>query len=273
VSVLVLAAAASLSCGRPPSELQWVHSLDDARRTAAADHKVIVVDLFTDWCGWCKQMDQTTWGSAAVAAQSDKYVFLKLNAESDPDGIALQRRFAIESYPMILLLDSEGAEFDRLEGYLPAEQFLAKLERTLKSPDALGNLRDRANRESANLELRLRLGKRLFDRSAVEDASKEFERILAEDPSNKSRLADSALLYVAICQATAGRTDSALGTLDRLQSAYPDSTFVPNAFLLSGEILMRVGRRDAARARLEAFVHRFPDHKLAARAREMLSDL
>ena len=62
-------------------------------------------------------------------------------------------------------------------------------------------------------------------------------------------------------------------TLDRLRQSYPDSSVVPNAILLSGEILLRVGRRDAARSRLEAFLDRYPNHELAARARELLADL
>ena len=272
---LALAAAgvAANSCGPSRSELPWTRSLAEARGKAAAGGLLIIVDLFTDWCGWCREMDRNTWANPAVVAKSRSYVFLKLNAETDPDGMELQRKFGVQSYPMVLLLDSSGAEFERLEGYLPAERFLERLKLALEDPDSLGNLRGRAHGEPANLEVRLRLGKRLFSRLALEEARAEFERIVAADPENRSRVADSALLHVALCQASVRETDDALRTLDRLRQSYPDSSVVPNAILLSGEILLRVGRRDAARSRLEAFLDRYPNHELAARARELLADL
>jgi len=272
---LTLAAAgvAAYSCGPARSELPWTRSLEEARGKAAAGGLLIIVDLFTDWCGWCREMDRNTWASPAVVAKSRSYVFLKLNAETDPDGMELQKKFGVQSYPMVLLLDSSGAEFERLEGYLPAERFLERLKLALEDPDSLGNLRARAHDEPANLEVRLRLGKLLFKRLALEGARAEFEAIVAADPENRSRGADSALFYVALCQASVRETDGALRTLDRLRQSYPDSSVVPNAILLSGEILLRVGRRDAARSRLEAFLDRYPNHELAARARELLADL
>ncbi|PYV14403.1 MAG: hypothetical protein DMG07_12050 [Acidobacteria bacterium] len=183
---LALAAAgvAANSCGPSRSELPWTRSLAEARGKAAAGGLLIIVDLFTDWCGWCREMDRNTWANPAVLAKGRSYVFLKLNAETDPDGMELQKKFGVQSYPMVLLLDSSGAEFERLEGYLPAERFLERLKLALEDPDSLGNLRARAHDEPANLEVRLRLGKLLFKRLALEGRARSSR--LSSPPTLKT---------------------------------------------------------------------------------------
>ena len=71
------------------AQIQWFHSLSEAKAEATSQKKLIILDLFTDWCGWCKQMDVQTWAHPAVVSESDKYVFLKLNEELLPREIAL----------------------------------------------------------------------------------------------------------------------------------------------------------------------------------------
>lgn len=46
----------------------------------------IIVDVFTDWCGWCKKMDKGTFMDPKVAAYvNEKFYAVKLNAEQRAD--------------------------------------------------------------------------------------------------------------------------------------------------------------------------------------------
>lgn len=273
--LLVLFGAGLVQCSRGNSEspMPWTRTLADAKSKAANGNKLIIADIYTDWCGWCKEMDVKTWAHPSVIQESDKHVFLKLNAETEDDGVALQKKFGIQSYPMVMLLDSKGDEFDRLEGYLPAEQFLEKLKSTLADPNALGNLKAQAAKEPDNLDLVFKLGKKLFGRYDFQGAQTRFERIVEQDPGNKSQLVDSALFYLALCQASQTQTDRSLATIDHLRKTYPESKFVANSYLLSAEILVRLGKKDAARTRLESFLKTYPDHQLVDQAKKLLAEI
>lgn len=65
----------------PAAEVNWV-SIEEAAALAAEDGKKIMVDIYTDWCGWCKRMDKTTYANPEVAAYiNENYHAVKFNAE------------------------------------------------------------------------------------------------------------------------------------------------------------------------------------------------
>jgi uncharacterized protein YyaL (SSP411 family) len=48
--------------------------------------KKIFIDLYTDWCGWCKVMDRNVFSDSAVAAYMNEHFYcVKFNAESKND--------------------------------------------------------------------------------------------------------------------------------------------------------------------------------------------
>ena len=254
------------------SRIMWASTLIEAEAKADGK-KLIITDMYADWCGWCKRMDAQTWADPQVIRLQNKYVFLKLNAEKDPDGIALREKFSITGFPTVMILNSDGSEFDRLEGYLPGRQFLERLNRVVSDPDALGNLKSAELRDPQNLSVRSRLGIALFDKSYYEDARVRFEEIIAQDPDNKSGLRPEALLRLALCQASQKQWEQTLSTIDQLKDQYPASERVAEASLLSGEVLMNLGRPDEARARILEFLKNYPQHRLVPQAKRMLADL
>jgi tetratricopeptide (TPR) repeat protein len=256
-----------------PTQIVWARTLSEATAKARAGDRLIITDVYTDWCGWCKEMDVRTWNHPAVIERSENYVFLKLNAETEPDGVALQKRFGVVSYPTVLLLDSRGEEFERLEGYLPAEKFLANLRATLEDPDSLGNLKKQESREPENFDLRFKTGKKLLSRNAFSDARMRFEQILQKDPENRSQLADDSLFYLALCQAGLTETEKSLATLDRLFATYPQSNVVPAGFFMSAQILLDAGQTEAARMRLQKLLRDYPNDPLTKRAKRLLSEI
>lgn len=113
--------------------------LDRALSKAAENHRVVLVDFYTAWCGPCKLLDRTTWREGKVIALlKQEAIPLKIDAEQD---LALSRRYAVNAYPTILLLRPDGSILDRMVGYQDPAAFIASFKGALKGITALDRAR------------------------------------------------------------------------------------------------------------------------------------
>ncbi len=84
--VLISAFALIFSSAHKPApvaeKLKWM-TLKEAQEAMLKEKKPILIDLYTDWCGWCKVMDKKTYTNAKVIAYLQQNFYpVKLNAES-----------------------------------------------------------------------------------------------------------------------------------------------------------------------------------------------
>ncbi len=111
--------------------------------------KKIFIDVYTDWCGWCKKMDQTTFKDTAVATRMNKWFYAaKFNAEQkdsiqfanvwfknpEPDKNRSTHELAAAllnnrlSYPSFVVLDSDYKLLTTIPGFQEAGVFKYMLE-------------------------------------------------------------------------------------------------------------------------------------------------
>jgi thiol:disulfide interchange protein len=101
---------------------------------ARAQRRLVMVDLYTDWCVWCKKLDSDVYTDPAVEKEVARgFVPLKLNPEKQKEGADLAAKHAVQGYPCILFLDSSGKLVSRLDGFVPAEQFVKVLKDARKA--------------------------------------------------------------------------------------------------------------------------------------------
>jgi len=135
--LLIAAVALSLTVGdssegAAESGLIW-KSFDEGSTLAVQEKKKMLVDIYTDWCGWCKKMDKEVYPDAKVkSVLESKFVVVKLNAESEDkiryQGSSMsQREFAravgVTGYPATLFFDENLKAITLLPGYVKADEF------------------------------------------------------------------------------------------------------------------------------------------------------
>lgn len=63
--------------------IKW-YNFTDGYNKAVKEGKIILIDAYTDWCGWCKVMDKKTYTDAGVIEVLNKnFVCVKLNPEQN----------------------------------------------------------------------------------------------------------------------------------------------------------------------------------------------
>jgi len=61
--------------------ITW-YTWEEAHELSKTAPKKVFIDLYTDWCGWCKKMDKTTFQDPAVVKElNDNFYAVKFNAE------------------------------------------------------------------------------------------------------------------------------------------------------------------------------------------------
>jgi thioredoxin-related protein len=128
--------------GKPPKKgkINWL-TLEEAAIRTKTEPRKIVVDVYTDWCGWCRKMDQSTFTDPEIADYINKNFYaVKLDAEGkDPITIngkkykynpqyrsheaAISLLNGQMSYPSTVYLDEKMAIISPVPGYLDAANF------------------------------------------------------------------------------------------------------------------------------------------------------
>lgn len=64
------------------SQINWI-PFEKAMQLSKEDGKPVLVDVYTDWCGWCKRLDATTYQDSTVVAYVNSHFHaVKFNAET-----------------------------------------------------------------------------------------------------------------------------------------------------------------------------------------------
>lgn len=126
-------------------QVEWL-SWEEATELAQteANPKKIFIDVYTDWCGWCKRMDKDTFQNPEVAAyMSANFYMVKMDGEGKdpidfkgktytyvPSGRRGYHQFAASllqgrlSYPTVVFMDEQLNMLSPVPGYQKPEPFL-----------------------------------------------------------------------------------------------------------------------------------------------------
>jgi len=128
-------------------EIQWITFEEAIALKATYPEKKILVNVYTDWCKWCKVMDDKTFTDLKVAAYvNTHYLPVKFNAEQKNDiefkgktysytksgqrgihQLAYELMDRSASFPSVVLLDENMKDLSLIKGFKSPEGLMTEL--------------------------------------------------------------------------------------------------------------------------------------------------
>ena len=104
--------------------------LKEAVAQANDEGRMVMVDLYADWCVACKEFEHYTFPDAKVQSEFSHYQLIQIDlTESDNKTIELMEEYTVFGLPSILFFNTQGQELStqRVTGFLNAEDFAKHL--------------------------------------------------------------------------------------------------------------------------------------------------
>ena len=143
-SALLLASTAMIrtDIANDEATVKWI-TFEEAVKKSKSEKRPVFIDVYTDWCGWCKVMDKNTFNDPRVAELlNQKFYAVKFDAEQKEDVVFNGTTFKFVpsgakgyhqlaaallnnqlSYPTVVFLNENFEMIQPLAGYRKAPEF------------------------------------------------------------------------------------------------------------------------------------------------------
>jgi thioredoxin-like negative regulator of GroEL/thiol-disulfide isomerase/thioredoxin len=242
--------------------VEWFEGgFEQALAQAQADDKLLFLDVGAYWCTPCHELDEKTFIDPRVGAWLAKHALaLHIDAEKG-EGPELVKRYQVQAYPTMLLLEKTGVEKGRLIDFIPPDELLPKLDELAKGGNVFAELEAAVTAKPDDIKALYRLGHAYVLAARRNEAEQTFAQVLAGDLDNAKGFASQVFFDLSMFGTLKLDNDpeSAIRELEQLQKKYPDSPEATKAYRIIGRALCQLGRPDEAAAALTKMVETDPN--------------
>lgn len=249
----------------------FLNDFDAARQQAQQQDKLIYAHFTTEWCGWCRRIEQETYPDPAVREAFEDWVPVSLDCTvaegGEPDAqtrrnLALFYKYEGGGYPFLAMLRPDGALLNAVPGYVRPPQLIAALAEAQANRDRLVAAEQAYAQADPNDYDAHLTAMRVFDEFYLnERAAEAASHVIRLDPENEhGDHAEANWMRVQVAATEAASDPNALARLEDLAAATAEADegnaggFMEQALTTVSEAHIRIGMGsdsvDVRRARL-----------------------
>jgi thioredoxin-like negative regulator of GroEL len=274
VSVWIVAWLMLCGARSSASGIAWEPSFEAARRKALVTGKPIMVDFWAAWCGWCHELDRTTYVNREVVEAAGGFVAVKVDTEGGRSDLAVAVRYRVDSLPTILFLTPQGRVIVRLNGFQRPARFARVLARVLEISSEVLDWERAVERKPADVAALFSLGMHVLDQGDLEQGGALIERAHARDAALPVAARKKIRSILGALRGAERRFSEAETLLKEGLALTPsDSEADSRALYTLGRVYIDWGRNQDARATLMRLIKKHPDTPAGVRGRRLLAYL
>ena len=106
-------------------------TFDEVLERAQKEDKIILLNGYTDWCGYCKKMDREVFNDKQTGNYlNHNFINVKMNMEKG-EGPAIAKKYFMKGFPTTVFLEPSGKVRHRVIGYKPKQVFVKEAQKAL----------------------------------------------------------------------------------------------------------------------------------------------
>jgi len=255
----------ALSSTAQAGEIDWAPSFEAALERARAEDKFVMVDFYTNWCHWCRVLDQKTYSVPEVQALAERVVSVKVDADKRKE---IAAAYGVTGFPTIAFLNPDGEVRKSLRGFQPPEKFIPLMKQIIDTRSQQYSLSDRAEQDPA---ARIQYAEVLALGGDHAKAAEQLDLVLPTlDEDARRDLELDRLIYLVLA---GGELESVRSSLDAWIDQNKDHERRWEAAYYLADLKARSGRAKEARKLYESIRKQAPGRWFAIDAERKLQEL
>lgn len=247
IIIFIISLLTFISCKNSYAEIKWEKDLATAIKKAKSKNLPIMIDIYTDWCIWCKELDKNTYANEKVIETAKKIVSVKLNPETSKEGEEIAKKYGVKGYPTILFINADGFVLENVGGYVEGEKFVPYMKNAIEKLSKINAILSSKEPSLEKLDLYMESGNE-------EEATKLFNNLLSKKSIPEESM-PKYLLGFGLIKAQKKDYEKANIYFDKIIKEYPKSEEIYISHYYKAVIMVLAGEKDKPKKYLEKLLN------------------